>query len=357
LQKNNLQIVILAGGTGTRLWPLSRKAIPKQFQPLVGSQTLFQLAVSRAKKIVKPENIFVATNQQFVSLVKKQASIIPARNILAEPAFCDTATCLGYAATVLEARNPGGVMSVLYADHLIADEAELKRKILAAAEVAATGKLAIIEIESEFPSTQFGWVEVGKSLGKFRGEEVLQFRSFHEKPDLPKAQKFHAAKNFFWNTGLYVWKTDVLLSKFQAHLPDTFTHLRKIAANLKSKSIITREYSACEKISIDYGIMEKVNPAEVAILPAKLGWSDVGNFASLKDELSKPLENLVENESLAIDATGNFVKTKAKKFIALLGVKDLIVIDSGDALLICDKSKAGEVKKVVQYLESKGKLL
>jgi len=126
---------------------------------------------------------------------------------------------------------------------------------------------------------------------------------------------------------------------------------------LKSKSVIAREYSACEKISIDYGIMEKVNPNEVAILPAKLGWSDVGNFASLKDELSKPLENLVENEFFALDATGNFVKTKTKKFIALLGVKDLIVVDSGDALLICDKSKAGEVKKVVQYLESKGKLL
>jgi len=360
--KSPLQILILAGGVGTRLWPMSRKKLPKQFQPLIGRQTLFQLAISRARKITGPKNIFVATNEQFSKTVKKQAPALPAKNVISEPAFRDTATCLGFAAAILEKRNPGGVFAVVYADHLIREEAEFIRKIRAAAEIASSGKLAIIEVESQFPATQLGWVEVALSreLKKSRGERVFELKKFIEKPDLLRAKKFHRSKNFFWNTGLYVWRSDVLLSKFQAHLPKTFARLMKISKNLNSPRIIKKEYSACEKISIDFGIMEKVPPREIAILPAKLGWSDVGTWESLKlvleqhrrNELSDADENLIENDFLAIDSTGNFVKLDSKKFVALVGVKNLIVVETKDALLICQKSKSGEVKKVVQNLEN-----
>ena len=344
---------------------MSRKILPKQFQPLVGNKTLFQLAVSRARKVVQAKNIFVATNEQFAKIVRAQASKIPAKNIISEPAFRDTATCLGYAATILEKRNPGGVLAVIYADHLIRDEKELTRKIQAAAEVARKGKLAIIEVESQYPATQLGWVEVARELSQVNRERVFELKRFVEKPKLAKAQKFHRSKKFFWNTGLYVWRTDVLLSKFQAHLPRTFQHLQKIYHNLTAGAIVESrlqklvkaEYSACEKISIDYGVMERVDSKEVAILPAKLGWSDVGTWASLKDELSAESKNLVDGELLAIDSQGNFVKTSTQKFVALVGVENLVVVETADALLICEKSKSGEVKKIVQSLEKKGKLL
>ncbi len=352
-----LQILILAGGVGTRLWPMSRKALPKQFQPLVGNQTLFQLAVKRARKVAKPENIFVATNQEFTKIVRKQAPALFAQNVISEPAFRDTATCLGFAATVLENRNPGGVFAVIYADHLIQDEAEFTRKIRAAAEIADSGKLAIIEVESQFPATQLGWVEVSKELKKVKGEKVFELKRFVEKPKLPNAKKFHTSKKFFWNTGLYVWRSDVLLSKFQAHLPKTFTRLMKISKNLNSKNLIKKEYSGCEKISIDFGVMEKVLPSEVAIFPAKLGWSDVGTWESLKNELSSDSANLIDGDALVIEAKGNFVKTSKDKFVALVGVENLVVVETEDALLICQKEKSGEVKKIVQKLEEKGKFL
>ncbi|MCF7845822.1 MAG: NTP transferase domain-containing protein [Candidatus Peribacteraceae bacterium] len=348
----DLQILVLAGGVGTRLWPMSRKRLPKQFQKLVDQKTLFELAVARARKLAPPRNIFVATNREFSKIVKAQAPMIPTKNIIAEPAFRDTATCLGFAAAILEKRNPGGVFAVVYADHLIRDEKAFTKKVCAAAEIARSGKIAIVEVESEFPATQFGWAEVAKRLPDARGQRVFALKKFIEKPKLPQAKKFHASKRHFWNTGLFVWRSDYLLSKFQAHLPETFRRLQNVLAANFSARVVRREYSACQKISVDFAILEKVPPNEIAILPAKLGWSDVGTWESLKNELSKVSENLIENDFIALDASGNLVKTATKKFVALVGIKDLIVVETADALLVCQKGKSGEIKKVVQKLES-----
>lgn len=369
--QKNLQILILAGGVGTRLWPMSRRNLPKQFQKLVGEKTLFELAVARAKKLASPKNIFVATNSQFTQIIKKQARIIPAKNIISEPAFRDTATCLGFAAAILEKRNPGGVFAVVYADHLIRNEKVFVAKIRAAAELVEGEKpacrqagIAIVEVESEFPATQFGWVEVAKNLPKVQNQKVFELKKFVEKPNLKNAKKFHASKKYFWNTGLFVWRSDFLLSKFQVFLPQTFRRLQKMAAENFSKKVVEKEYPACEKISIDFAILEKIDPKEIAILPAKLGWSDVGTWESLKNELSKNSENLIENDFLAIDSCGNFVKihsassgqAASKKFVALIGVKNLIVVETADSILICEKSRSNEVKKIVQKLEARPKL-
>ncbi|MFH0834441.1 MAG: sugar phosphate nucleotidyltransferase, partial [Patescibacteria group bacterium] len=309
-------------------------------------------AVVYADHLIRAEKTFVATNSQFTQVVKKQAPAISTRNIISEPAFRDTATCLGFAAAILEARNPGGVFAVVYADHLIRAEKTFVAKIRAAAEIAQSGTIAIVEVESEFPATQFGWVEVAKKLPNVRGQKIFELKKFVEKPDLARAKKFHASQKYFWNTGLFVWRSDFLLSKFQAFLPDTFARLQKMAqANFAAK-IVQKEYSACQKISVDFASLEKVDPREIAILPAKLGWSDVGTWESLKNELSKDSENLVENDCVAVDATGNFVKIASKKLVALVGVQNLIVVETDDALLICEKNKSGEIKKVVQMLEN-----
>lgn len=351
MKKAVIQVVILAGGTGTRLWPISREDRPKQFQRLVGRSTLFEEAVARAKLVTTKEHIFVATNERYVAEVRKQAPTIPLKNIIAEPAFRDTATCLGYAAQVLECRTPGGVMAVLYADHLISAREELRRKLRAAGELAALGKIAIIEVKSLYPATQLGWVKIGRQLMDASGQEVFAFEGFKEKPDLKKAIDFHRSGHYLWNTGLYVWRTDVLLDKFRQHLPDTYQRLQKIAQSLTSKKVVEREYAACQKISIDYGVMEKVRKDEVVILPADLGWSDVGTWESLKDELSKPTENLVDARHVGIDTTGCLIRGDSKRIIATIGLHDFVVVDTPDALLICPKNRSSDLKKIVEKLK------
>ena len=271
--------LILAGGTGTRLWPLSRESKPKQFQRLIGRTTLFQQAVARARRVGKPEEIYVATNSAFVAEVRRQAPRIPVKNIIAEPAFRDTATCLGYAAMILESRHPGQVCGVLYADHVIREEEELTAKLRAAEAVAQRGKLVIIEVKSLFPATQLGWVQVGKSLGTSKGEEVMAFERFCEKPNWEKAVEFHRRSEYLWNTGLYVWRTDVLLEKFAEHVPDTYARLALMRKEKFGKVVVDREYALCQKISIDYAIMERVRKDEVAILPADLGCEEAGGAA------------------------------------------------------------------------------
>jgi len=351
-QKPKLQVLILAGGTGTRLWPMSREAKPKQFQKLVGSRTLFQEAMKRARLVAQPADIFVATNAKYASEVRKQAPTIPRKNVIAEPAFRDTATCLGYAAQILENRKPGAVMAVLYADHLIQEEKELKRKLLAAAEVARGGKLAIIEVKSLYPATELGWVKVGRQIDDVHGEEVFAFEGFKEKPSLKKAVEFHRRGHYLWNTGLYIWRTDILLDKFKHHLPATARKLKK-AAGSADKAVIAKEYSSCEKISVDYGIMEKVKKSEVAILPADLGWSDVGTWSSLKDELATTEENLIEANHVGVETKGCLIKSDSKKLIATVGIENLVIVDTKDALLILPKSRSGDTKKIVEKLGKK----
>jgi len=350
--QKQLKILILAGGVGMRLWPMSRQKLPKQFQKLVGQKTLFELAVARARKLTSPKNIFVATNSQFTKIVKRQASVILPENIISEPAFRDTATCLGFSAVIIEKRSPGSVFAVIYADHLIRNERVFVKKIRAAAEIANSKKIAIIEVESEFPATQFGWVEVARNLPKIQNQKVLELKKFVEKPNLKNARKFHVSKKHFWNTGLFVWRSDFLLSQFIEFLPDTFRRLQKMRAKNFDKKVVKKEYSACQKISIDFAILEKIDSKKVVILPAKLGWSDVGTWESLKNELSRDSENLVENDFLAIASSGNFVKTSTKKFVAMLGVQNLVIVETADSILVCKKSQSSEVKKVVQKLES-----
>ncbi|MFO0780591.1 MAG: sugar phosphate nucleotidyltransferase [Candidatus Gracilibacteria bacterium] len=346
----------MAGGTGTRLWPLSRTNKPKQFQKLVSEKTMLQDTLARLD-FLKPEDIYVSTNAEYESVVREQtAGKIPSSHIILEPALRDTAPSIGLAATYLAKKHPKEVMAIIYADHLIQKKEEFIKKIKVAEKLAREeNSLNIIEVKAKFPNVNLGYVKIGKMLRELNGVEVFAFEKFTEKPDLKTAIAFLNSYKYLWNTGLYVWRIETILNKFKKHLPGTYANLQKIQKSIgtkNEKTVIQQLYPLCDKISIDYGIMEKIDPKEVRIIPAELGWSDVGTWDSIFSELVQGNDNnLIKAKHVGIDTQGSLIYGTKDKLIATIGVKDLVIVETNDAILICDKKRSHDVKKIVEKLQ------
>jgi mannose-1-phosphate guanylyltransferase len=359
-----MKAVILAGGSGTRLWPISRKSKPKQFQSLTGKKTMLQETVARLN-FLKPSNIFIATNKEYLRIVRQQTrGHVPAKNIIVEPAMRDTAPGIGLAALYLAAacdkKHPGEVMAVIYADHLIRNGSEFRKKLEVAEKLAhEENTLNIIEVKARFPNVNLGYVKTGKLLKKISGCEIHSFERFTEKPDLAKAKEFLKSRNYLWNTGLYVWRIDTILEQYKKFLPKTWlilSQIKRAIGTKKEKEVLEKLFPQCEKISVDYGIMEKTDPKKVRIIPSDLRWSDVGTWESIHDELADgPKSNLVKGNHLGIDTEGCLIYGYGKKLIATIGLKDLVVVETGDALLVCKKNRSQDVKKIVETLKNSSK--
>ncbi|HAU39442.1 MAG: mannose-1-phosphate guanylyltransferase, mannose-1-phosphate guanylyltransferase [Candidatus Peregrinibacteria bacterium GW2011_GWF2_43_17] len=336
--------VILAGGAGTRLWPLSTEEKPKQFHALVSDKTMLQEAFERAS-FLPARNIYVATNEKYIHFVKEQLPEIPEENILIEPALRDTATCIGFAAAIINKRDPESVMAVIYADHMVKDKDEFASKLKTAEAVALRDHtLNIVEVEAREPNTNFGYVEIGPEIEKIDGNSIKSFKKFTEKPDLATAKKYIESGKYLWNTGYYVWRTSDILEKYKKHLPDTYARLIKMQS---SPETIAAEYPQCQKISIDYAIMEKLSPDEVRILPATLGWSDIGTWETLFKELHNSAPNIEKGEIQSVDSEGNLIYNYVKnQKINLLGIKDCAIVNTGKDILICPLKESQDVKKL-----------
>lgn len=350
---SNYYAVIMAGGGGTRLWPLSRQKRPKQSIPLLGERTLFQIAVDRLAPLFPPERILVVTSGQYAPALRAQRPALPEANFILEPEPRGTAPALGLAAVAVQRRDPAGRMACLTADHFIQDEARFRALLTAAAEVADRDYLVTLGIAPTFPSTGFGYIQRGAGLGEFGGFGVYAAARFKEKPARAEAEAMLADGLHAWNSGMFVWKAGRLMAEFQRQMPAFHAQLAKIAADPGALPAVWPEVA---NTTIDYGIMEGAE--RVAVIPAEgLGWNDVGSWESLLEVLPADAAGnvVVGADLLGVETEGALVHTAeaGRKLVAAIGVTDLVIVDTGDVLLVCPRARAQDVRAIVAALKQR----
>jgi len=353
--------LILAGGRGTRFWPRSRKRSSKQVLNVVEDRSLIQATVDRLAPVIPPECLWVLTNDHLRDTIVGQLPQVPPNQVLAEPAQRNTAPAIGLAAHILQGIDPGAIMGVFPSDHVIANLPVYRAVLKAALKAAGEGHLVVAGIQPRWPETGYGYIEFPRKCTPGTAQS-LAVRRFHEKPELPKARRYVAAGNFFWNSGMFFWRAGVLLDQLRLHLPKTATLLaslplfgsRRFGARLKET------FPLCDNISIDYAVLEKAaagaSPVSVrGIAAPDFGWNDVGSWNAVYELLERDEHgNAIALESIALDSRNNFVDARGK-LVALVGVRDLIVVDTPDALLVAARDRAQQVGEIVKVLEKRGR--
>ncbi|MFQ5926772.1 MAG: mannose-1-phosphate guanylyltransferase [Terriglobia bacterium] len=354
--------VILAGGRGTRFWPLSRRRQAKQFLALASRESLLQQTYQRLRGLFPRNRIFVVTGREQAPLVRRQLRPLPPRNLLVEPVGRNTAAAIALAANHIchAGRGRDALLAIFPADHAIRQQARFRRMVRAAlATAVAEDAMVVLGIPPTHPHTGYGYIECGPRARRSRGQDVFTVRRFTEKPDARTAARYLRSRQFYWNSGMFFWR----LFAFDALLADYLPRTRRIFTELFA-SIGSRNYQAClhrlyprlQNISVDYALAEPAAArGRVRMLPAEIGWTDLGSWAALYDFLvSKCGENVSRGDILVVGAKGNFIWTE-KKFTAAVGVDNLVVVATRDALLVTRRERAQEVGKVVEYLERKNR--
>ena len=343
--------LILAGGRGTRFWPRSRRTNAKQVLRFFGERSLIQQTVDSLRPVLPPERIWILTNDYLRAEIVRQLPQVPSSQILAEPAQRNTAPAIGLAAQMIQSVDPNAVMGVFPADHVISKPRDYVRLLRPAFSAAKEGNIVVLGIQPRWPETGYGYIEFPKGTkpGSLKAAPVRRFR---EKPDEATAKRFLRAGNFCWNAGMFFWKTSVVLEALREFQPKTSSLLaslppfgsKNFSAELKST------FPLCENISIDYAVLERAKNV-VGLLASDIGWNDVGSWNAVY-ELHKPDKsaNVLRSDALIESSTGNYVDASGK-LVALLGVRDLIVVDTPDALLIADRARAQQVGDLVKQLE------
>jgi mannose-1-phosphate guanylyltransferase len=348
--------VIMAGGGGTRLWPLSRRMRPKQMLRLIADDSLFQLAVKRLEGLFPPDHIYVVTVKEQAEILREQCPDIPPENFLLEPMPRGTASVVGLAAIAIQHRDPQAVIAILTADHFIANVERFHSLLHAAQEAALDGYLVTLGITPTYPATGYGYIQSGERLGTYQDMDVFRVLRFTEKPDESRARLMLQAGDHAWNSGMFVWRAEKILGEFARQMPALYAQLREVGSAWDTPQhleVLNQVWPQIKEETIDYGIME--NAQQVAVIPAAdLGWSDVGSWDSLFDVL--PADDngniVMGGQHLGLNTKSSLVYVdREHRLIVTLGVEDLIVVDTGDVLLICRKDQAQKVRQVVNQLK------
>jgi len=359
--------VILAGGSGTRFWPRSRRAHAKQVLALDGERSMIQQTVERLKPLATEKHIWVITNEYLAHEITEQLEGVPAEQIIQEPVARNTAPACGLAALLIERENPDAVLGVFPSDHVISDEPRFLKALQKGIALAATGdNMVVLGIEPTRAETGYGYIETGDYT---RDDSAIHVRRFIEKPNLNRAQEFLAAGNYYWNSGIFLWSARTLANAVREHLPETSPLLESIAAAYGTpqfEEVFRSLYPKCENISVDYAVLEPRSAkgehlSHLFCLPAEFSWNDLGSWASLYEyqmetRLSGDAEgNVAESEGhLAIEAGNNYIYSP-HKFVAVVGVENLVIVDTEDALLIVQRDHSQDVGKIVKELGLSGR--
>ncbi len=348
--------VIMAGGKGTRFWPRSRERQPKQLLNIVGHRSMLQQTVARIRSLLPAENVLVVAGESHGAAVRSQLKELPDENVILEPVGRNTAACIGLAALLTHHRAPDALNVVLPADHLIIEENLFLATLRAAVAVARSQPaLVTLGIRPVAPETGYGYIETGKSAGKAQDHTFYRVVSFHEKPDLARAERYLQEGNFYWNSGMFVWRAAVVLEAIRNYLPGLHADLHKLKPLLGTGELeveIKRIYPDLESVSIDYGVMEKAD--NVLMVPADFGWNDLGSWASMTQIWPRDDQhNVYQGDVLTFDSQRNVVYSP-RRLCVLLGIEDLIVVDTDDALLVCPVSRAQDVGKVLDLMKKRG---
>ena len=343
--------LIMAGGRGERFWPKSRKSLPKQFLSLTDDgKTMIQLTVERISSLVEMEDIYISTNKDYKNLVLEQLPGIPEENILCEPVGRNTAPCIGLGAVHIAKKYEDAVMMVLPSDHLIKYNKMFVQTLREGCEIAEKGpNLVTIGITPDYPETGYGYIKFNPDASD---GHAYQVDCFVEKPDLAKAKEYLATEEYLWNSGMFLWKVSTILSNIRMHLPDLHSGLmsiQKAIGTQEQELVLEKEFAGFSSVSIDYGIMEKAE--NIFILPGTFGWDDVGSWLAVgRIKKTNEAGNVVDGNIITINSKNNIIQGGGK-LIATIGIQDLIIVDTEDATLICEKNSAGDIKKVLENLE------
>lgn len=355
--RDHLYVLILAGGGGTRLWPMSRENTPKQFIRIFGGKSLFGLTLERALKITSPSRVFVSTSAKYVKVVRDEAPDVPHENIIGEPMRRDTALAQGVAALYIRHKDPEAVIVNLASDHLITPTSIFVKQIHTAAIIAyQANEFVTIGIKPRFPHTGMGHIKATHKHPNF--EDALVGTKFVEKPPLPLAQKYTDSGEYYWNANLYVWKASLFLDLLKKHSPKSvafFPKLESVLGTSDENSVLQHLYQMAPSISIDYAVSEKMH--KFVCIPGQFNWTDVGDWKEVwnnlpQDSLGNVIGGSQTSDYIGIDSENNLLFLN-KKLVATVGLRNMIVIDTPDALLICPKDSAQAVKKTVEMLKEK----
>lgn len=357
-----MKIMVFSGGSGTRMWPLSRKSLPKQFQNIVGETSLFQQMMEMVLTGFSVDDVYVLTGRNYVDLVLKQVPSLPKEQVIGEPEMRDTMAAVSFACAYLDNKFPGETMAAIWgADHIVREKETFVRALKAAEKLAKSENVITkVDVHPTFPSTQLGYLEIGEKLTEVDDFDVFEFVRHVEKPDYETAEKFLESGNYLWNTGYFVWPLPKIMELIQKHSLETYDSLKKIQSafgSAEEEKVIEEEYQKIPKSSIDHALFEKLGKGDQLEISAVLGWTDVGSWNILKDELAEnQAHNVVKGEHIDIDSVDCLIhQTNEGKLIATIGLESMIVVDTPNALLICPKARSQDVKKIVQQLQEKNK--
>ncbi|MGC2062685.1 MAG: mannose-1-phosphate guanylyltransferase/mannose-6-phosphate isomerase [Thermodesulfovibrionales bacterium] len=360
VKKKNTDIygVVLAGGSGTRFWPLSREATPKQMLRVFGDKTMIQQTHARMTGLVPAGNVVIVTGRKYEFDIKAQMAEVcgtGSLHILIEPEGRDTAPAIGLAAVQVMKKDPSAVMVVMPSDHVILNDERFRMIVREAAVLAGEGYLTTIGIIPDRPEIGYGYIRKGSPIRKTKDAPSYKVRRFVEKPDLEKAKEYVDSGDYLWNSGIFIWTVKDILSEIKKQMPDLYKGLLEIKKALGGKDeqdVINAVFKKLSRVSIDYGIME--HASKVAVLPADMGWSDVGSWRALDEILeSDPAGNIISGNVIDLDSKDSVIYG-GKRLVATIGLNNMVVVDTPDATLICSKERTQDVKKVVDALKQKG---